>query len=91
MCIAIPSLVTALHDMSATVECFGRSRNVSMVLMTESVVVGDYVLIQSGSYVVERVDRESALQTLFLLEQLLSDRRADEALAQPLGLSALET
>jgi hydrogenase expression/formation protein HypC len=88
---AIPSLVTALHDMSATVECFGLSRNVSIALMGEPVAVGDYVLIQSGSYVVERVERERALQTLSLLEQLLSDRRAEEALAQQLGLSVVET
>lgn len=87
MCMAIPSLVTELDVMSATVECFGVAREVSLALMSEPVAVGDYVLVRSGRYVVERIDRDSALETLSLMELVLDD---DGALAtQHLGLSAV--
>jgi hydrogenase expression/formation protein HypC len=70
---AIPSLVTKLRETSATVECFGVAREVSVALMSEPLAVGDYVLVRSGRYVVERMDPDSALQVLSVIEQLLVD------------------
>ena len=77
--------------MSATVECFGVSRTVSVALMSEPIAVGDYVLVRSGRYVVERLEKQSALQSLALMEELALDsetpRRADQ---QRLGLVPVE-
>jgi|APFre7841882724_1041349.scaffolds.fasta_scaffold65380_2 hydrogenase expression/formation protein HypC len=87
MCMAIPSLVTELDVMSATVECFGVAREVSLALMSEPVAVGDYVLVRSGRYVVERIDRDSALETLSLMELVLDDGGA--LATQHLGLSCV--
>jgi hydrogenase expression/formation protein HypC len=87
---AIPSLVTELRDEAATVECFGAARTVSLALMSEPVHVGDYVLIRSGRYVVELIDRESALEALAMMEQLLGDGEDGNTLAQQLGLAAVE-
>jgi len=88
MCMAIPSLVIAVRDMSATVECFGVAREVSMALLSEPIEVGDYVVVRAGRYVVERVDRDSALQTLSVIEQLFGDDEAEAFAEQRLGLSA---
>jgi hydrogenase expression/formation protein HypC len=83
---AIPSLVTELGELSATVECFGVAREVSVALMSEPLAVGDYVLVRSGRYVVERIDAASALQALAVMERLLCDSAAVESTAQSLGL-----
>ena len=57
MCIAIPSRVIEIQDLTATVECYGVQRDVSLLLL-DDVEIGDYVLVQTG-FVVEKVD-ESA-------------------------------
>lgn len=88
MCMAIPSLVTALNDTSATVECFGVAREVSLILMSEPIRVGDYVAVRSNRYVVERIDRGSASEALCLIEQLLGERGAEGVTGQRPGLSA---
>lgn len=88
MCMAIPSLVTALRDTSATVECFGVAREVSLVLMSEPIRVGDYVAVRSNRYVVERIDRDSARETLSLMAQLLGEGGAEGVTEPRLGLSA---
>ena len=90
MCMAIPSRVTELGDMSVTVECFGVAREVSIALMSEAVAVGDYVLIRSGRYAVERIDRDSALEALCVMERLLLDGGAEACAGQRLGLATLE-
>lgn len=90
MCMAIPSLVTELGDTSVTVECFGVAREVSVALMSEPIAVGDYVLIRSGRYVVELIDRDSALETLGVMAQLLLDGSAEGAAEQRLGVATLD-
>jgi hydrogenase expression/formation protein HypC len=88
VCVAIPSLVTGLHDVSATVECFGVAREVSLLLMSEPLAVGDYVLVRSGRYVVERIDRDSALDVLDVMGQLLREGEPGVPTEQRLGLAA---
>ena len=92
MCIAVPSLVTELRGMSATVECFGVPREVSTALMTEPIAVGDYVLVRSGVYAVERVERHWALECLSLMEELLAGSDAQRHVGQQmLGLAPAES
>ena len=71
MCLAIPSRVVAMADGHATVECFGIRRTVSLMLMTEEVAEGDYLLIQAGSFAAEKVPSELAEEALRLLAELL--------------------
>lgn len=70
MCLAIPSRVIELEGLRARVECFGRTREVKLMLMTEDVAIGDYVLVQAGGFAFERVERGRALEALALLEGL---------------------
>lgn len=70
MCLAVPSRVIGLRDLCARVECFGRTREVNLMLMTEDVAIGDYVLVQAGGFAYERVEPDRALEALALLERL---------------------
>ncbi|OWW18707.1 hydrogenase assembly protein HupF [Noviherbaspirillum denitrificans] len=71
MCMAIPSRIIALDGEMATVEAFGRTRTVSLMLMPEPVGIGDYLLIQAGNFASERVDHERALETLAILGEIV--------------------
>ena len=66
-------LVGKIDGDSATVECFGVERVVSLMLMPEPVAIGDYVLIQSGSFAVETVESGAALAALDYLRQVLAE------------------
>ena len=71
MCMAIPSRVVALQGDMATVEAFGRRRDVSLLLMPHPVELGDYLLVQAGSFACERVEPERALETLAILGEIV--------------------
>jgi hydrogenase expression/formation protein HypC len=83
MCLAAPSRVIEVSDGMAVTECFGQQRTVSLMLMTEEVAVGDYVLIQAGGFAFERVERERAEESLALMAELLESGGADAM--RPLG------
>jgi len=69
MCLAVPSLVVAVADAVATVEAFGQRRDVSLMLMDAPVAVGDYVLVQAGGFVFERLEATEARQSLELMQE----------------------
>jgi hydrogenase expression/formation protein HypC len=72
MCLAAPSRVIEVRDGAAVTECFGQTREVSLLLLTEDVAVGDYLLIQAGGFAFERVDSERAQEALALMEELMA-------------------
>ncbi len=72
MCLAAPSRVLEVSDGTALTECFGQIREVSLLLMTEEVAVGDYLLIQAGGFAFERVEPERAEEALALMEELMA-------------------
>ncbi len=73
MCLAAPSRVLEVHDGMALTECFGQRRQVSLLLLEEDVVVGDYVLIQAGGFAFERLEPERARESLALMEKLMAE------------------
>ena len=77
MCLAIPSRVLEVDDLMAVVDSAGERRQVSLILMHEDVAVGDYVLIQQGSFAFERVDAERARESLALMEEIFAQGPAD--------------
>lgn len=72
MCLAAPSRVLEVRDGIALTECFGRSREVSLLLIGDEVAAGDYVLVQAGGFAFERVDPERAAEALALMEELMA-------------------
>lgn len=80
MCLAAPSKVIALHGATALTECFGQTREVSLLLLEdEDIAVGDYLLIQAGGFAFERVEPARALESLALMEALTRAHPEDDA------------
>jgi hydrogenase expression/formation protein HypC len=77
MCLAIPSRVIETDGLMALVDTAGEQRKVSLLLMHEEVAVGDYVLIQQGSFAYERVDAGRAREALALMEEVFAQGGAD--------------
>ena len=69
MCVAVPSLITAVDGTEAEVDIGGISRKASLML-TPDAKIGDYVLIHAG-YAISIVDREEAEATLELFRNWL--------------------
>lgn len=77
MCMAVPSRVVAIDNGTATVEAFGRQRQTSLMLLTEDVAVGDYVILGAGgNFAAEVVPEDAALEALAYLSQVLADGQA---------------
>ncbi|MBI5968197.1 MAG: HypC/HybG/HupF family hydrogenase formation chaperone, partial [Deltaproteobacteria bacterium] len=63
MCVAIPSEVVAIKDKMATIDVSGVRRDVSLLLLPEEVVVGDYVLVHAG-FDIQKIDQEAAVDAM---------------------------
>lgn len=70
MCLAIPAQVKSILGNEAEVESGGITYKAS-VMLTPEVKVGDYVLLHTG-YAISVVDKEEAVETLKLLEELFN-------------------
>ena len=77
MCLASPSRILEINDLMAVVDTAGEQRRVSLILMHEDVAVGDYVLIQQGTFAYERVDAERAQEALALFEEVFAQDGGD--------------
>lgn len=77
MCLAIPSRILEIKDMTAVVDTLGERREVNLLLMHEEVAVGDYVLIQQGSFAYERVEPERAREALVLMQEVFGQGAGD--------------
>ncbi len=74
MCLAIPSRVVEIDEVSKTaiVETFGVKRKVSTMLLNEPLQVGDYVLVHVG-FAMEKIDPDEAKKTLELFKELFPE------------------
>ena len=71
MCLAAPACVVSINGNEATVDYSGVRTNVRLDTLSESVVVGDYVLIHTG-FAIQRLSKEDAEETLRLFDELVS-------------------
>jgi hydrogenase expression/formation protein HypC len=85
MCLAAPSRVIEVREGMALTECFGHRREVSLMLLSDEVAVGDYLLIQAGGFAFERIEPERAEEALALMQELMAQgadaRRWGETIA----------
>ncbi len=72
MCLAIPSRIVTMHNMMATVDVMGARRDVSLMLLPEEVVEGDFVLVHAG-FAIQKVSEEAAHDALRLLDELVRE------------------
>ena len=77
MCMAVPSRVIAIDGDMATVEAFGSVRSCSLMLMSEPVEIGDYLVLGiGGSFAAEKISPERALAAIEFLTQVLANGQA---------------
>jgi len=69
MCLSVPYRVLRTDGETATVAHGERVREVSLLLLSEPVAVGDYVLVQIGDFAAERIDADAAEEALSLLRE----------------------
>jgi hydrogenase expression/formation protein HypC len=69
MCLAIPSKVVKIDNMVATVDVYGARRDVSLLLMPEEVLLGDYVLVHAG-FAIQKVEKRYAEDSLNLIREV---------------------
>ncbi|MCI0468568.1 MAG: HypC/HybG/HupF family hydrogenase formation chaperone [Nitrospirae bacterium] len=77
MCLAIPSKIVRLSDLSATVDVYGARRDISLLLMPEEVAMGDYVLVHAG-FAIQKVDREAAMESLRLMDEIIEKSEQED-------------
>ncbi len=73
MCVAIPCKVVDINGNKAIVDAGGAQREINIMLI-ENLSVDDYVLVHAG-FAIAKVEKETAEDTLALLESYLSEER----------------
>lgn len=68
MCLAVPGKIIVKKNNLAKADFGGISRQISLDLLP-GVRKGDYVLVHAG-FAIEKVDAESALETLKIFEEM---------------------
>ena len=71
MCLAIPMEVLKIDGKNAEVQVGGTRQTVRLDVISESLEVGDYVIVHAG-FALTRLDREEAIATLKLFEEGLN-------------------
>jgi hydrogenase expression/formation protein HypC len=80
MCLSIPSKVVSIDKEKniATVDTMGVKRDASLELMEEdSIEIDDYVLLHVG-FVMNKIDKAEAIESLKLYQQILSSMDEQE-------------
>ncbi|OIP61512.1 MAG: HypC/HybG/HupF family hydrogenase formation chaperone [Nitrospirae bacterium CG_4_9_14_3_um_filter_53_35] len=76
MCLAVPSKIVKIDGQKATVDVYGARREVNLMLLPEEAGIGDYVLVHAG-FAMQRVDRESAEESLRLISRLVNGQEEE--------------
>lgn len=69
MCLAIPAEVIQIEGAMATVRVGESLRKASLLLLSEEVELGDYLIIHAG-FALHKVDPDEARESLTLLREL---------------------
>ena len=69
MCLAVPLKVLRVKHPVATVDIYGTTRDVSVLLLPDDIQVGDYVLVHAG-FAIQKIDEDAAQETLDLLDEM---------------------
>jgi len=77
MCLGVPGRVVEIDGWIATVDFFGVRRTVSLQVVDEPVVPGDYVLNHVG-FAIRRIPAEEIAETLALYERLIELAEQDD-------------
>lgn len=78
MCLSIPSKVVEIDENNvATVDTLGVKRKVTLDLISEPVVVGDYVLIHVG-FAMNKISKEDAEESIRIYDEIVEAMNSGE-------------
>lgn len=78
MCLSIPSKVVEIdEDNMATVDTMGVRRKVTLDLISEKVVVGDFVLIHVG-FAMNKIGKEEAQESIDTYNEIVAAMNSGE-------------
>ncbi len=76
MCLGVPGQVLSIRGQVATVDFWGIRKNVRLDNVTETVLVGDYIIDHAG-YAVRKLAMEDVNETLAMYEVILTEAGCD--------------
>ncbi len=77
MCLAVPSEIVSINDLSATVDVYGARREISLLLLPEEVQIGDFVIVHAG-FAIQKIDREAGNEALRMIKELVESEEFQE-------------
>jgi hydrogenase expression/formation protein HypC len=69
MCVGVPSKIVKIDDYMATIDVEGAQREISLLLLSEDVKVGDYVIVHAG-FAIQKIQEEDAKENLRLMKMM---------------------
>ena len=72
MCLAIPSRIVRIDDFRAIIDVYGARRDINLMLLSDSVEIGDYVLVHAG-FALQKVEREAAQDALRVISSIIEE------------------
>ncbi|NOY54121.1 MAG: HypC/HybG/HupF family hydrogenase formation chaperone [Deltaproteobacteria bacterium] len=79
MCLAIPSRITEIENLTATIDVLGAARKISLILLPEPAAVDDYVLVHAG-FALQKICREDALDSIRILHEIARQMEEEDPL-----------
>ena len=76
MCIAVPAEVISIDGPMALVDVYGERFSVSLMMMSETVLPGDFVALQAQRYAVTKIARDDAQAARRFFEDLFPELTA---------------
>lgn len=71
MCVGVPMQVVSIDNDTAITEIDGVKREASLMLLTDEVKVGDFVIVHAG-FAISKLDEDDARETLALMREVFS-------------------
>ena len=69
MCVGVPSKIVKIDDYMATIDVEGAQREISLLLLSEDVRVGEYVIVHAG-FAIQKIQEEDAKENLRLMKKM---------------------
>ena len=69
MCVGVPSKIKKIEDSMAIVDVLGAQREISLLLLSEDVKVGEYVIVHAG-FAIQKIQEEDAKENLRLMKKM---------------------
>ena len=69
MCLGVPMQVVSIGDGDIVAEIDGVRKEASLMLLTDEVKVGDFVIVHAG-FAISKLDEEDAQETLRMMREV---------------------